>query len=130
VISSEEVAALAAGLPNVTEGERWGNRTWFVAGKAFVWERPFSKADLKRFGATEPPAGPIVAVAVEDLAEKEAILAQQTKGVFTIDHFNGFAAILIQLNAAPKKTVRELIIDAWLARAPKALAKQYLDSNP
>jgi hypothetical protein len=125
-MSTSEAAAVAINLPNVTEGERYANRTWFVNGKAFAWERPCSKADIKRFGAERPPSGPILAVAVADLDEKEAILAEGAKGVFTIEHFNGFNAVLIQLNAATKRTVRELIIDAWLAVAPHNMAEQYV----
>ena len=125
VMSFEEVTVFATDLPNVTAGERWANRTWFVNGKGFVWERPFSKADVKRLGAEVPPAGPILAVAVADLDEKEAILAQNHKGLFTIEHFNGYAALLIQLNVANKRIVRELIIDAWLACAPRILADEY-----
>ena len=122
----EDAAELALALPEVTEGERRGNRTWSVAGKAFAWERPFSKADIRRFGDDTPPGGPILAVSVEDLGEKEAVLAAGTKGVFTIPHFDGYAAVLIQLEAVPKRALREAVVDAWLAAAPPRLADEYL----
>lgn len=122
----EEVARLAMELPEVTEGESRGNRSWSVAGKMFAWERPFSKADIRRYGDEEPPAGPILGVRVADLAEKEAVLAANQKGFFTIPHFDGYAAILIALDKASKKAVREALLDGWLARAPKQLADDFL----
>ena len=126
MVTIDEVAAIAAALPQVTEGERWGNRTWLVAGKGFAWVRPFSKADIKRFGDAPVPGGPIVAVAVDDLGEKAAVLAQGAKGVFDIAHFDGYPAVLIELNVAGKRVVRQLLVDAWLACAPATLADDYL----
>jgi hypothetical protein len=124
----DDVARLVAELPEVTEGEEKhrGHRAWQVAGKAFAWERPFSKADIKRFGDQVPPAGPILAIRTADQAEKEAILAQGGNSFFTIEHFNGYNAYLVLLDVVTAPELREALVDGWLAIAPAKIAEGFL----
>lgn len=128
MVTVDDVGHVAMELPEATEGERHGNLTWYVAGKAFAWVRPFNKADIKRFGAIAPPRGPIVAVRVADLMEKEALLASSSKGLFTIPHFDDYAAVLLHLKSVTKRAMREAVIDAWLACAPTHLVEDYLEN--
>jgi hypothetical protein len=127
MVRLDDVAAMTASLPHVEEGvSQRGGRSWNVDGKTFLWERPFSKADIKRFGSDPVPSGTIVAVRVDDLGEKEALLGMGHKGFFDIPHFNGYPALLIQLSVASKRAVRDAVEDAWLACAPKKLVTEYL----
>jgi hypothetical protein len=125
----DDAGRIALELPEAAEGERRGTRTWSVAGKVFAWERPFSKADIKRFGDATPPAGPIVAVRVADLVEKEAVIAANPRAFFTIPHFDGYSAVLIQLKSVTKKALRDALVDGWLTCAPAQLADEYVRRN-
>jgi hypothetical protein len=121
----DDVAAIALSLPQVEEADRRGQRIWVVAGKStFAWERSFTKADIRRFGDAPVPPEPIVAVRVADLGEKEALLAAHPRALFTIPHFDGFSAVLIELRRVEKKVLREVLTDGWLACAPPALAPE------
>lgn len=124
-----DASRLATALPDVVEGTGGGHRTglhWSVGAKTFAWERAFSKADLKRFGDEPVPAGPILAVVVEDLGEKQAVLEEGMPGFFTIPHFDGYAAVLIQLDEVREVDLEEALMEAWATVAPPDVAKAFL----
>ncbi|TWF78164.1 hypothetical protein FHX44_114083 [Pseudonocardia hierapolitana] len=132
MVSLDDVAGMATELPGVVELERHGSRAWAVQGttkrggpKVFAWERAFSKADIRRYGAETPPDGPILAIRVADLHEKEAVLAANTGAFFTIPHFDGYAAVLVELDEVTEAALRDAILDGWLACAPPELADRY-----
>jgi hypothetical protein len=121
----DDVARLALALPETAEGTSRGWRVWKVAGRQFVWERPFTQADLRRFGDDPVPAGQILAAAVEDLGEKEAVLAAHAGTHLTIPHLDGYAVVLVRLGAVDGGALAETVEDAWLARAPRGAAENY-----
>ncbi|MHB8695661.1 MAG: MmcQ/YjbR family DNA-binding protein [Solirubrobacteraceae bacterium] len=127
--SWEDVRRLALSLPQASERARHGGAAWEVNGKLFVWERPLRKSDLAALGE-DAPTGPILGVRVADLEAKEALLADDPAVMFTTPHFAGYPAVLVRLQEIEVDELSELVVDAWLARAPKRVAKAYLESNP
>jgi hypothetical protein len=98
---------------------------WRVKDKLFAWERPLRLADLEALGSAAPN-GPILAARVPDLGVKEALLADDAQVYFTMPHFDGYPAILVRLDRITLPDLNELLVEAWLARAPKRLAAGYL----
>ena len=66
---------------------------------------------------------------VADAGVKEALLAGDPDVFFTTPHFDGYPAVLVRLERIGVEELDELIVEAWLARAPKRLAKEYLDPS-
>jgi hypothetical protein len=127
VATFDDVARIALDLPETSEGTSHGNRSWRVKDKGFVWERPLRRSDLEALGDAAPD-GPILGVRTEHLVAKEAILASDPDVFFTTPHFDGYPAVLVQLERITPDDLREVIVEAWLARAPKRLADEYLDN--
>jgi hypothetical protein len=121
----DDVERIALALPETTEEQAWGNRHWKVRGKGFVWERPLRKSDLKALG-DQAPDGPILGARVEHLIAKEALLQDPSGVFFTIPHFDGYPAVLVLLDEIDLDGLDEVIVEAWLCRAPKRVADAYL----
>ena len=121
----DDVDRIMGELPEATQGERHGHATWSVRGKGIAWLRSFSKADLKRFGPQTPPAAPILAVHTQGLHEKEGVLAAGIDGVFTIEHFDHYPAVLVELGAIDPLDLRDLLVEAWLNAAPADLVEDF-----
>ena len=121
---------IALALPETTEGKTFDNDAWLVHGKTFVWKRPLSKSDLKRWGTHAPPEGPILAAYVEDLDDKDVLVSEDPDVFFTIQHFQGFRAVLVLLDRIDIDALTEVITDAWVCRAPKRLAAATFPQQP
>lgn len=125
----EDVRRLALALPETSERTSHGNPSWHVRDKLIAWERPLRQADLRALGEAAP-TGAILGVRVEHLGAKEALLADDPAVYFTTPHFDGYPAVLVRLEEIGVDELEEVIVEAWLARAPKRLAQGYLDAHP
>jgi len=123
--SWDDVRRLALELPETAETVKWGTAAWVVKDKMFVWERPLRKSDLAALGDAAPD-GPILGARVEHLVAKEALLADPSGVFFTIPHFDDYPAVLVRLDDITAKDLEEVVVEAWLARAPKRLVADYL----
>ena len=124
----DDVRRFALALPQAEERPAYGRPAWRVRDKLFVWERPLRQPDLEALGDAAPD-GPILGARVERLVAKEALLADDPAVYFTTPHFDGFPAILVRLERIGVDELEELLAEAWLARAPKRLAKAFLEAR-
>ena len=120
----DDVRRIALGLPEASERESRGLTQWCVKDKLFVWERPLRRADLEALGDSAPD-GPILGARVEHEGAKQALLANDPEVFFTTPHFDGYPAILVRLHRIDAHELHEVVVEAWLVRAPKRLAESY-----
>ncbi len=125
----EDVRRLALAMPHSEERPMHGLMSWRVADKLFVWERPLRASDLRALGDAAP-GGPILGARVEHLIAKEALITEEPGVFFTTPHFDGYPAVLIRLEHIGLAELEEVVVEAWLARAPKRMAAAYLEAHP
>jgi hypothetical protein len=128
VATWDDVRRIALELPETSEEVSRDLRHWRVKDKGFAWERPLRRADLEALGDAAPD-GPILGARVEHLVAKEALLADDPAVFFTTPHFDGYPAVLVRLERIGLEDLREVIVEAWLARAPKRLAEAYIETS-
>jgi hypothetical protein len=121
----DDVRRIALSLPETAEQLKWGRPHWVVRDKLFVWERPLRRSDLAALGDAAPQ-GQILGARVEHLVAKEALIADNPDVYFTTPHFDGYPAVLVQLEKIDVDELEELTVEAWLSRAPKRIAKEYI----
>ncbi len=121
----DDVAGVVRELPL---GEELSPREWRVGKKLIAWERPLRKPDHEALAALgiEPPRGDILGVRVADEGVKLALIADEPRVYFTTPHFDGYPAVLVRLGEIDATSLRELIVEAWLTRAPKRLVQEFL----
>ncbi len=121
----DDVRRIALGLPETSERESHGGLDWRVKDKGFVWERPLRKGDIAALG-DRVPDGPVFAARTADEGVKLALIAGNPRVFFTTPHFNGYAAVLFELDRISVDELGEVITDAWLTRAPVRLSRAFL----
>jgi hypothetical protein len=121
-----DVRRYALALPGTSEeSTSSGNAAWIVNKKFFTWERPLRPSDIAALGDAAPK-GPILGVRTHDLEMKEALLRSNPKVYFTTPHFDGYPAVLIRLDKISAKELKDVIEEAWLARAGKRAVTAFL----
>ena len=128
----EDIDEICGSLPETELGTSWGDRpTWKVPrgdkGKGFVLYRAPHKT------AVDPATGEmyddLVVITTPTEVEKHALVADESTPFFTIDHFKGYAAVLVQqsrLAEIGRDELEEIITDAWATKAPKKLVREHL----
>jgi len=128
VANWDDVRRIALALPEAGERSSRDKAQWRVRDKLFVWERPLRAADVQALG-DDAPTGPVLGARVEHLGAKEALLADDPSVFFTTPHFDNYPAVLVRLDSITVKDLEEVVVEAWLARAPKRIAKEYVDKH-
>jgi hypothetical protein len=131
----DDVDEICAALPDTELGTSWGDLpTWKVPagpkGKGFLLYRAPHKT------AVDPETGEmyddLLVIITPTAVEKNALVEDDSTPFFTIPHFKGFNAVLVQLSRLgelDRDELAEIITDAWATKAPKRLVKEHLGSS-
>ena len=123
----EDLDKLALAMPEATKEVEDGRPTYKVHDKMFCFHR------RRRKDAVDPETGEqlddVLVFRVADLGVREMLVADSRRIYFTTPHWNGYSAVLVRirdLERLERDELRDLVEEAWLTRAQKRLAKEWL----
>jgi hypothetical protein len=123
----EDVHAIASSMPHVVRCPDTRNAIYQVGGRSFVYFRnPRPDAVDATTGERLPD---VIVLWVPDQGTKEALVQDPDSPFFTTPHFDGHDSVLVQASRLGEISVaelRELIEEAWLSRASRKRARDWL----
>ena len=125
----DDVSRLALELPETSEGRLARPAPLARQGQGLRLGATAAPSRATKRSATRRRSGPILGARVEHLVAKEALLADDPSIYFTTPHFDGYPAVLVRLDRIGLADLHELIVEAWLARAPKRLVSAFLEES-
>jgi hypothetical protein len=130
-----DIALICGSLPEVELGISWGDRPTYkvprgAKGRGFVLYRAPGKT------AIDPSSGEmfsdLLVISVPDENAKTSLVQDAESPFFTIDHFDGYNAVLVQesrLGELDRDRLEEILVEAWACKAPKSLVRSYFSSS-
>jgi hypothetical protein len=126
-----DLDALAMAMPQTTkELTPDGRPRYHVHGKLYCCQR------TRRPDAVDPETGErlddVLMFRVPDLEVKDMVLADDRGVFFTTPHFDGYPAVLVRIRdlaRLDREELRETVVEAWLTRAQKRVARAWLAEN-
>ena len=126
-----DLDALALAMPETTkEMSDDGRPAYLVHGKLFCCHRG------RRRDAVDPVTNErlddVLMFRVADLGVKDLLLADDRGVFFTTPHFDGYPAVLVRipdLARLDRDELRDTVVEAWLTRAQKRVAKAWLAAH-
>ena len=121
----DDVRAIALDLPGAVEDASGSTTAWRVGSKAFAWERVLRRGEREQLG-DRAPDGPALGLRTADPDAVDALVAARPEVFFTVAGYGAHPMVLVDVARASVEDLDEAITDAWLCRAPKRVAKDFL----
>ena len=115
MVTEADVRELALSFPETSERPTYGTPGFRVKKKLFSRLR-------------DDPHALVIWLEGED--EKEGLIESEPEKFFTIPHYDGYAVVLVHLEAIGRDELQDLLEESWLLNAPKRLAESFRTEHP